>query len=127
RLAVEGLEARTLLSTMHPVSYWITPGTAMTPDGSMAPAGSPGPSGFTPAQIRKAYGFDQASFFGGTIAATGFGQTIAVIAAYDDPNIQNDLSQFDQFFGLGDPSFTKVAQDGTGNLPPRAPDGKFAA
>ncbi len=118
---------RALLSTMHPLSYWIAPGGVMTPAGAMTPAGSPGPVAYTPAQVRRAYGFDQATFFGGTIPASGFGQTIAIIGAYDNPNIQNDLSQFDQAFGIGDSSFSKVAADGSTNYPPRAPDGKYAA
>ena len=48
----------------------------------------------------------------------GTGQTIAIIDAYDDPNIAGDLAAFDTQFGLtAPPSFTKVAQDGSQNLP----------
>ena len=75
------------------------------------------PSGYTPAQIRHAYGFDQISFNG--TAGDGAGTTIAIVDAYDDPNIANDLHQFDLAFGLPDPpNFTKVNQLGsTSNLP----------
>jgi subtilase family serine protease len=62
--------------------------------------------GYTPAQIRHAYGFDQ-------LWLDGRGQTIAIVDAYDDPNIVNDLRTFDRTFGLPDlPRFTKVNQSG---------------
>jgi subtilase family serine protease len=51
------------------------------------------PSGFSPAQIRHAYGFDQ-------IANQGAGQIIAVVDAYDDPNAESDLAVFNKQFGL---------------------------
>jgi len=67
------------------------------------------PWGLTPAQIRHAYGFDQISFQNGTVAGNGAGQTIAIVDAYDDPSIANDLAVFDQEFGLAPPpSFVKV-------------------
>jgi subtilase family serine protease len=47
----------------------------------------------TPANVRHAYGFDQ-------INNQGAGQTIAIIDAYDDPNIESDLAYFSQAFGL---------------------------
>src|SRR5262249_27996574 len=79
RLRVEELEARCLLSL------------------------------FAPAQIRRAYGFDQISFTadGQTIAGDGAGQTIAIVDAFDAPNIVSDLQQFDSAFNLPDPTFTK--------------------
>jgi len=61
--------------------------------------------GLTPAQVRNAYGFDQ-------IAGDGTGQTIAIVDAYDDPNILADLQKFDATFGLPDPTFTKVMPGG---------------
>ncbi|MGN6371163.1 MAG: proprotein convertase P-domain-containing protein [Phycisphaerae bacterium] len=80
----------------------------------------------TPAQVRKAYGFDQISF--GNIIGDGSGQTIAIIDAYDSPTVANDLHQFDLEFGLPDPpSFRRVAQDGTTNFPPVDPAGPGAA
>ena len=51
------------------------------------------PNGFTPAQIRHAYGFDQ-------ITNQGAGQIIGIIDAYDDPNAESDLAVFNQQFGL---------------------------
>lgn len=60
--------------------------------------------GLSPAQVRHAYGFDKVSFqvAGHTIAGDGSGQTIAVVDAYDDPNVYTDLRSFDHQFGLTD-------------------------
>jgi subtilase family serine protease len=49
--------------------------------------------GLTPAQIRRAYGFDQ-------IYNQGEGQTIAVVNAFDHPSIEQDLATFNKQFGL---------------------------
>lgn len=51
------------------------------------------PSGFSPAQIRHAYGFDQ-------LTVTGAGQTIAIVDAYGSPSLANDLAVFCTKFGL---------------------------
>jgi hypothetical protein len=79
--------------------------------------GSPGPTGYSPAQVRHAYGFDQITFANGTITGDGSGTTIAIVDAYDDPNIANDLHQFDVRFGLPDPTFTKVNENGGSSMP----------
>jgi len=47
----------------------------------------------SPAQVRRAYGFDQSPL-------TGAGQTIAIIDAYDNPTIARDLQTFSQRYGL---------------------------
>ncbi len=88
-------------------------------------------TGFTPQQIRTAYGIDQIGF--DAITGDGAGQTIAIVDAYDDPdlvdstspNFQNsDLALFDQRFGLPNPpSFEKLGQDGSTNLPAADPTG----
>ncbi|HEY1861294.1 MAG TPA: DUF4214 domain-containing protein, partial [Gemmataceae bacterium] len=75
-------------------------------------------AGFGPSQIRHAYGFDQIAFNGGAVQGTGSGQTIAIVAAYDQPNIAGDLAAFDATFGLpAPPSFTKVNQNGGAAYP----------
>ena len=84
---------------------------------SVSPLSTAGPTGYTPAQIRQAYGFDQITFNNGTVAGDGSGTTIAIVDAYDDPNIANDLHQFDLQFGLPDPVLTKVNQTGGTALP----------
>ncbi len=55
---------------------------------------------FTPAQIAQAYGFNQISFNSGAIRGDGTGQTIAIIDAFSDPNITQDLNSFDKLYGL---------------------------
>jgi hypothetical protein len=113
RLWLEPLETRTLLSATGPdlSSLFANAATHLTP------LGGPGAGGYTPSQIRNAYGFDQITFANGTIAGDGSGQTIAIVDAYDNPNIANDLSTFDATFGLPDPSFTKVRQFVGGRAP----------
>src|SRR5262249_25194964 len=90
-----------------------------TADG-IQPLGTAGPSGYTPAQVRHGYGFDRITSNGAV--GDGSGQTIAIVNAFDNPNIANDLHQFDVQFGLPDPAFTKVNQRG-GNTPPAADRG----
>lgn len=51
------------------------------------------PSGLTPSQVRTAYGFN-------SISSKGKGQIIAIVDAYDDPNIEKDLGVFTKHFGL---------------------------
>jgi hypothetical protein len=61
------------------------------------------PMGYTPATIKSYLG----------LSGTGSGQTIAIVDAYDDPNIAADLAKFDSTFALPAPaSFTKVTQTG---------------
>src|ERR1700722_11071320 len=62
---------------------------------------------YTPAQVRDAYEINQLSF--GAVAGDGRGQTIAVIEAYNDPNIVADANTFNATFNL--PAFT-IAGDG---------------
>ena len=128
---VEPLEARQLLSAAAMVAYPAHDGLTATPAFAV---GSNGPNGFTPAQIRSAYGISGISFDGAT--GDGSGQTIAVIVAYDDPDFvdstavgfdTSDLHEFDQQFGLADPpSFTKVSQTGSATaLPSVDPSGNW--
>jgi subtilase family serine protease len=81
-------------------------------------AGGALPGGFSPGQIRTAYGFDQITFSNGTILGDGSGQTIAIIDAYDQPNIASDLAAFDATYGIADPPhFTKVNENGGSSYP----------
>ena len=65
----------------------IANGLTLTP-----PAGT---TAFTPAQIRDAYGVNNLSL-------DGTGQTIAIVDAYDDPDILQALDAFDSQFSLTD-------------------------
>lgn len=81
--------------------------------------------GFTPAQIREAYGFNNITLPGGK-KADGTGTTIAIIDPGHDPTIVSDLHAFDLAFGIPDPpSFKIVSQFGStnpANLPVTDPD-----
>src|SRR3954453_15478637 len=84
-LRVEPLEGRMLLSTSA------LQGPLMRPTTSMVSLGSLVPNGYTPAQVSRAYGFQQIAFNNGTIRGDGSGQTIAIIDPFDQPNIIADL------------------------------------
>src|SRR5437016_3048844 len=100
KLNVEYLEARDVPAVAQPSYelYWA--------GADVAPWATAAPSGYSPAQARHAYGFDQIVFSGGTVG-DGSGQTIAIVDANDDPKIASDLHAFDVRFGLPDPVFTK--------------------
>lgn len=51
------------------------------------------PNGYSPAQLRHAYGFDQ-------LSGTGAGQMIAIVDAYGSSSIQNDLNKFCDTYGI---------------------------
>jgi subtilase family serine protease len=51
------------------------------------------PTGYTPSQIRSAYGFS-------TLSLDGTGQVIAIVIAYDAPTIASDLAFFSSYFKL---------------------------
>jgi|GEM_PF-1630452 len=79
-------------------------------------AGTANPSGFSPNQIRTAYGFNQIYFQNNTIVGDGTGQTIAIVNAYHTPNAASDLAAFSAYYGLPNaPSFVQVDQNGGTN------------
>ncbi|MDB5356975.1 MAG: peptidase and in kexin sedolisin [Phycisphaerales bacterium] len=112
-VVIEMMEARQLLSaavdaTMHSNAVYLH-SSAATSTSSI--------QGYTPAQIRTAYDFSQITFPSGT-SADGAGQTIAIVDAYNDPNITSDLSVFDTQFGLSAPPSLKIVnQSGGSSLP----------
>jgi subtilase family serine protease len=63
------------------------------------------PTGFSPAQLRHAYGVD-------VLKNQGAGQTIAIVDAYDDPNIASDLNTFVTYYGLPACNFQKIYASG---------------
>ena len=77
------------------------------------------PLGYTPQQIRSAYGIDQITF--GSTPGTGTGETIAIIDPYDDPDIRGDVAAFDQLYDLPTINLTVVNQQGVSSPLP-APD-----
>lgn len=100
----------------------VAPAPAGAPGASAYPraagAGSAGPAGgLTPADLASAYGY--------TGAVGGAGQTVAIVDAFDDPNIEADLEAFDSRYGLqpctkGDGCFSKVSQTGSETALPAA-------
>jgi hypothetical protein len=110
---LECLEDRSLLSVLSPgVKVLSIARPAELSPGQM-------PYGFAPSQIRRAYGFDQITFANGAIAGDGRGQTIAVVDAYDQPDLASDLAVFDSTFGIAaPPSFARVNEYGGSALPP---------
>jgi subtilase family serine protease len=88
------------------------------------PASGAAPAGYTPSQIAQAYGFAQTVFSGG-VPANGAGQTIAIVDAFDDPNIAGDLQAFDAQFGLPAAPFVVVNQNGGAVRPPVDPTGSW--
>src|SRR5690348_12246103 len=107
---IEGLESRQLLSAVMP---------SAAVDAALL---SPLNPGHSPSEIRQAYGFNQISFKGGKVNGDGDGQTIAIVNPYDDPNIFDDLRQFDAQFRISDPpTFATVDQFGGSNLPAESP------
>jgi hypothetical protein len=122
RLVLESLESRRLLSA--------TTGTTITPALATVTADigfRPGPGGgvpvttitnptpvstvLTPSQIAAAYSISRSS-------TTASGETIAIVDAYNDPNIQADLAVFDSEYNLPAANLTVENQAGqTTNLP----------
>src|SRR5437868_7398542 len=64
--SLECLETRDLLATAHPFHI-------ITHNGA-APFSSAGPMGYTPSQVRHAYGFDQISYRQGGVSVPGDGR-----------------------------------------------------
>jgi len=99
-----------------PASEAATPGVRRLAVQARPAGGAPsGPAGGkSPAQYAEAYEYEPTK--GGT------GQTVAIVDAYDDPAVEEDLAKFDSHYGLGECTtsngcFEKVGQTGTGTLP----------
>jgi hypothetical protein len=129
----EILEHRRLLSasTLDPVAAPLDVATPAA--GTLATGSSTPPSvAYSPSQIRSAYGIGSIKLDG--ITGTGAGQTLAIVTAYDDPDLvsstasnfsTSDLHIFDQQLGIADPpSFTKIEQTTDGGPP--MPDASWA-
>jgi PKD repeat protein len=81
-------------------------------------ASKSGPAGgLTPAQLASAYGYEP--------TAGGSGQTVGIVDAYDDPDIEKDLAKFDTEYGIAECTkangcFTRVSQTGSATSLPEA-------
>ncbi len=125
--AVEELEGRQMLAATATttvarvaVPTLINLGRVAAPD-TVKPAGSPSTAApYTPQQVETAYG-DNSIVFNG-IVGNGAGQTIAIVDAYNDPNIVSDTAAFNTRFGLpqfnaGGPTLQVLNQTGGTTLP----------
>lgn len=66
-----------------------------------APVNPNNPTGILPYQYKAAYGFNQ-------IPNQGQGMTIALVDAYDDPNVASDLAFYASYFHITPCNFQKV-------------------
>lgn len=69
-------------------------------------------SGFAPAEIAAAYGLAPIVFSspeGQAVVGDGSGQTIAIVGAYHNPNLEADLRVFSQEFNLPEADLTVVS------------------
>lgn len=105
RPVIEALQDRCLLSASNLV---------VEPKPSVSPlSASSAPAGYTPAQIKTAYGFSSSS-------TAGAGETIATIGVSNDPGTFADLTPFDTQFGLAAPPILENTGEmgNTSLLPP---------
>ncbi len=111
RLALAAAQGVTLsdLPAQSAVSAEVSVGATLS---TVVNSSSAAPTGFTPAQIRAAYGLGALSTDATGGAFDGTGQTIAIVDAYDDPNIFQDLDAFDQQFGTASAASTLYQQYG---------------
>src|ERR1700722_7181120 len=123
---VEMLESRLLLSASAAATTFIL--SNQHSSGSK-PNATAGVTPINSAQMQAAYGVNAISF-GGT-AGTGAGQTIAIVDAYNDPNIIADANSFSTQFSLpqfntaGNPTLKVLNETGGTSLPANATPGTW--
>jgi hypothetical protein len=121
RLSLEHLEDRVVPAAVSGTPFaWpdvqFVSGAALGQQTAGPSSGATPGGGYSPAQLAQAYGFNQIFFSG--VKGDGTGQTIAIIDAYDDPNITSDLTAFDSGLGIAaPPGFTRVDQTGGTSYP----------
>jgi hypothetical protein len=127
--AAETLEGRQMLSAASALTAVATPTFILEAHGAATnkPAVTAGTAPIDPAQMQAAYGINQISFNG--VAGTGAGQTIAIVDAYNDPDIISDANSFSSEFGLpqfngsSEPTLKVLNQTGGTSLPANAAKG----
>src|SRR5207244_9095401 len=88
----------------------LVPGPPLTweahPPIHVRPFATNGPTGYSPSQMRQAYGFDQLVTTPDAYNGLGAGQTIAIVDAYGSPTIKNDVIAFNSNYSpIGLPQF----------------------
>jgi hypothetical protein len=107
--------AACLALTLVPARAGAAGARAYAPAAGAVASGPAG--GLTPAALASAYRYDP--------TLGGEGQTVAVVDAFDDPNVEADLGVFDAEYGLpsctsGNGCFEKVGQSGSPTALPAA-------
>lgn len=107
-----------------PVSQPSVPGNPQATNGRVAAPSTTGhlfvrrsvsrnaPSGYGPADLQAAYNLPSSS--------KGNGQVVAVVDAYDNPNVASDLATYRSTYGLPSANFTKYNQAGQAKNYPQA-------
>lgn len=77
-----------------------------------------GSGGWSPSDLWSAYSLPAWQL--------GYGRTVGIVDAYDDPNVESDLAAYRSFYNLpacttANGCFRRVAQDGSTNYPTAAP------
>jgi hypothetical protein len=83
---IQSLAMSFALNEYGQVAFWVNMGGGVNAVAVAEP-------GYTPAQVRTAYGIN-------SLALDGTGQTIAIVNQYNDPPIFADLDTFDKQFGI---------------------------
>jgi Kelch motif len=125
---VEQLESRQMLSAQGVAQSVVVPTLVVVGRVSpgTTPANSPQTSAtapYTPLQVETAYGDNNILFNG--VTGNGAGQTIAIVDAYNNPDIITDTATFDTRFGLpqfnvtGGPTLKVLNQTGAASPLPQ--------
>src|ERR1700677_4989176 len=123
--AVEVLEGRQMLSAAAYQPMIVVAGAVAAPGktthGVTPPTTTEASAPYTPAQMTTAYGVNLITFNG--VTGNGAGQTIAIVDAYNDPDIVSDAATFNSQFNLpqfnvtGGPTLQVLNQTGGTTLP----------
>jgi subtilase family serine protease len=118
---LSGTTGQSIFSLSHKVPDWLAKGQAKAACPQVV--GTPTclaltvngvshttPSGWGPTDLQTRYNLPSST--------NGSGQIVAIVDAYDNPNITSDLAAYRTQFGLGTAEFTKYNQEGqTSNYP----------
>jgi subtilase family serine protease len=95
-------------------TYWADHSATVTPPAHQYGSTLPWtPCGYTPPQIRAAYGVDRTNL-------TGAGVTVGITDAFASPTIVSDVNTFSQHYGLpllNNSNFQQLGVPGTANFP----------
>jgi subtilase family serine protease len=86
----------------HAATGYVACDARVRTDANLKPLATQGPTGYSPAQLRSAYGLT------GLNGAT----TVAIVDAYANPNAAADLTAYRNAFGLGAANLTQYNQSG---------------